>query len=41
MREMNHGPKFWQLVQTLVSDARRPQKWLRDHGHTLHRYAAR
>jgi predicted metal-dependent hydrolase len=39
MREMNHGPKFWKLVQDLVGDFRRPQKWLRDHGTALHRYA--
>jgi predicted metal-dependent hydrolase len=41
MREMNHGPKFWQLVRTLASDVRRPQKWLHDHGAALHRYAAK
>jgi predicted metal-dependent hydrolase len=41
MREMNHGPKFWKLVQDLVGDFRRPQKWLRDHGAALHRYAAK
>jgi predicted metal-dependent hydrolase len=39
MREMNHGPKFWRIVQDLVGDARRPQKWLHDHGASLHRYA--
>jgi predicted metal-dependent hydrolase len=39
MREMNHGPKFWKLVQELVGDFHRPQKWLRDHGASLHRYA--
>lgn len=39
MRELNHGPKFWRLVHELVGDPGRPQKWLRDHGHTLHRYA--
>jgi len=39
MREMNHGARFWQLVQSLVGDVRRPQKWLRDHGAALHRYA--
>ncbi|HWA91490.1 MAG TPA: SprT family zinc-dependent metalloprotease [Rhizomicrobium sp.] len=41
MREMNHGPKFWALVQSLTGDAKRAQKWLRDHGHMLHRYAAK
>ena len=39
MREMNHGPKFWKLVRDLVGDPRRAQKWLRDHGAALHRYA--
>jgi predicted metal-dependent hydrolase len=41
MREMNHGPKFWRLVQDLFGDPNRAQKWLRDHGATLHRYAAK
>ena len=41
MREMNHGPKFWHLVDELVGDPRRPQKWLHDHGAGLHRYAMR
>jgi len=39
MREMNHGPKFWRIVQELAGDVRRPQKWLQDHGAALHRYA--
>jgi len=39
MREMNHSPRFWKLVQELVGDFHRPQKWLRDHGTALHRYA--
>lgn len=37
--EMNHGPKFWALVRSLVGDPRRAQAWLRDHGAALHRYA--
>lgn len=41
MREMNHGPGFWRLVASLVGDVRRPQRWLREHGSELHRYAAR
>jgi predicted metal-dependent hydrolase len=41
MREMNHGPVFWRIVETLVGDVRRPQKWLRDNGVKLHRYAPR
>ncbi len=39
MREMNHGPRFWKLVRDLVGDPRRAQKWLRDNGVALHRYA--
>ena len=41
MRELNHGPRFWKLVQELVGDFRRPQKWLHDHGASLHRYAVK
>ena len=41
MREMNHGPRFWRLVNELVRDAERPQAWLREHGPALHRYAPR
>jgi predicted metal-dependent hydrolase len=41
IREMNHGPKFWNLVRDLVGDPRRAQKWLRDNGAALHRYAAK
>jgi predicted metal-dependent hydrolase len=41
MREMNHGPRFWRLVRTLVDDPKRAQSWLRKHGVTLHRYAPR
>ncbi|MDE2135214.1 MAG: M48 family metallopeptidase [Alphaproteobacteria bacterium] len=41
LREMNHGPRFWRLVRELVGDVKRPQAWLRQHGSSLHRYAAR
>ena len=41
MKEMNHGEKFWRLVEELVGDVRRPQAWLRLHGSALHRYRAR
>ena|SRR5579871_495871 len=40
LREMNHGPRFWKLVLTLVDDVRRPQTWLRNNGVSLHRYGA-
>lgn len=41
LREMNHGPRFWQLVRSLVLDIDTPQAWLKKNGVALHRYAAR
>ena len=41
LREMNHGPRFWKLVRSLVADIHAPQAWLRKNGVALHRYAAR
>jgi hypothetical protein len=41
LREMNHGPRFWRLVRSLVPDSESPQAWLRKNGVALHRYAAR
>lgn len=41
MREMNHGPRFWRLVEDLIGDADRPQIWLREKGSSLHRYMPR
>jgi len=41
MREMNHGPRFWRIVEELVGDTERPQIWLRENGSLLHRYAPR
>ena len=41
LREMNHGPRFWRLVRSLVADIDAPQAWLRTNGAALHRYAAR
>ena len=41
LREMNHGPRFWRLVRSLVPDIDAPQAWLRKNGVALHRYAAR
>ncbi len=39
--EMNHGPKFWALVRSLIEDAKTPRDWLRLHGTSLHRYGER
>ena len=41
LKEMNHGPAFWRLVRELAGEVKRPQSWLRQHGVSLHRYAAR
>jgi hypothetical protein len=41
LREMNHGPRFWRLVERLLGDTGdTAQAWLRDHGSTLHRFTA-
>jgi predicted metal-dependent hydrolase len=40
LRELNHGPRFWRLVRSLVPDIEAPQAWLRQHGTALHRYGA-
>jgi predicted metal-dependent hydrolase len=40
LREMNHSPRFWAHVKTLVPDLDAPQEWLKRHGRELQRYAA-
>jgi predicted metal-dependent hydrolase len=35
---MNHGPRFWRLVESLTPDARFRQDWLRRHRTTLMRF---
>jgi predicted metal-dependent hydrolase len=37
--EMNHGPRFWRLVATLVPDIDKPRAWLRRHRLELMAYA--
>lgn len=37
--EMNHGPRFWALVERLRPDWRMQRAWLRRHGPALHRHA--
>ena len=39
LREMNHGPRFWRLVEDLVGNVERPQAWLNENAALLHRYA--
>lgn len=36
--QMNHGPRFWTLVEQLVGDTERPRQWLRREGAHMHRY---
>ncbi|MEP3295536.1 MAG: SprT family zinc-dependent metalloprotease [Pseudoruegeria sp.] len=38
LREMNHAPEFWSVVEKLYPAYKRPRHWLREHGHHLHRY---
>ena len=38
LREFNHSPAFWQLVESIRPDWRDPVRWLREHGHELHAY---
>jgi hypothetical protein len=42
LKEMNHGTRFWRLVDRLVGEdeAEAAQAWLRENGTELHRYCA-
>lgn len=40
LRELNHGPRFWALVETLVGDPAPHRQWLRLHGARLHAVGA-
>ena len=35
IREKNHSPRFWNIVEQHLPDYRELRKWLRDHGHLL------
>ena len=41
LRELNHEPRFWRLVATLVPGTDEAQDWLSEKGTMLHRYAPR
>ena len=41
LKEMNHGPRFWRLVETIIPNMEKPQAWLGENGALLHRYAPR
>jgi predicted metal-dependent hydrolase len=38
--EMNHGPRFWQLVARTMPDLEAAKSWLHANGMQLHRYGA-
>lgn len=38
LAEMNHSLAFWTVVDRLYGDHRAERRWLREHGHRLHRY---
>lgn len=38
LAEMNHSAAFWDVVRQLYGDHREARRWLREHGHRLHRY---
>ena len=38
LAEMNHGPRFWRLVRTLVPDCAMPRAWLKRHRGRLFSY---
>ena len=38
LAEMNHAPAFWTTVERIHGPCESPRRWLRDHGHHLHKY---
>ena len=38
LAEMNHGPRFWRLVQSLTPDCAAPRAWLNRHRNQLLAY---
>ncbi len=38
LKEMNHGPRFWKLVEKLHPEFETAQAWLRTHGRNLQRF---
>jgi predicted metal-dependent hydrolase len=41
LRELNHRPRFWRLVESIIPDMEKSQNWLSQNGALLHRYAPR
>lgn len=40
LKEMNHGPRFWKLLDTTYSRVEEARDWLTVHGASLHSYGA-
>ncbi len=40
LKEMNHSPRFWKLVEDALPTMNRSRKWLKTHGTNLHIYGA-
>lgn len=38
LAEMNHGPRFWRLVEKTMPDLEQAKYWLKQQGNNLHRY---
>lgn len=38
LAQMNHSPRFWQVVEDIHGPHEAPRRWLRENGETLHRY---
>lgn len=34
-KEMNHSPRFWALVESILPDYKKRRQWLKDHGKEL------
>lgn len=41
LRELNHKPRFWRLVESMGPEVDSSQAWLSENGALLHRYAPR
>jgi len=41
LKEMNHSPRFWKLVEDAMPEMERSRAWLREHGPGLHLYGPR
>lgn len=39
--ELNHGPRFWELVETVMPNWAEQRAWLKREGPTFHRYGSR